>query len=262
MDLHLNDKRILVTGSTSGIGKETAKAYLLEGAAVLVHGLEAEEVEACVRELSAFGKVTGKSADLTELTDVQALCEFAMANGAIDVLVNNVGIFSVKPFVDLTDDDWFHYIDVNVLSAVRMSRIILPAMLERDSGSIVNIASEAAVKPLSEMIHYSVTKTAILGLTRGMAELTKGTQVRVNSILPGPTWTEGVRTYFDELAKQSNRNTEEIIENYFRSNEPTSLIQRFTLPEEIARMIVIISTNTATNGAAHRAEGGIIRSIL
>lgn len=262
MDLRLKDKLVLVTGSGSGIGKATAQAYLEEGARLIVHGLTDEEVSACVEDLSQLGSVEGIAADLTSSGDATKLAEFAQARGDIDVLVNNVGIFSVKPFEDLTDDDWMHYFNINVMSAVRMSRIFLPAMLKRNEGSIINMASEAAVKPLPQMVHYSVTKTAILGLTRGMAELTKGTKVRVNSILPGPTWTEGVEAYFDGLAEQKGEPLDAIVDNYFKTDEPTSLIQRFVQPDEVARMIVTISASTASNGAAHRIEGGIVRNIL
>ncbi|MEX0340743.1 MAG: SDR family NAD(P)-dependent oxidoreductase [Arenibacterium sp.] len=262
MDLGLKDKRVLVTGSGSGIGKATARVYLEEGARLIVHGLTEAEVSACVDDLSPLGSVEGIAADLTKTEDAEALAEFAQARGAVDVLVNNVGIFSVKPFEDLTDDDWMHYFNINVMSAVRMSRIFLPAMLKRNAGSIINMASEAAVKPLPQMVHYSVTKTAMLGLTRGMAELTKGTKVRVNSILPGPTWTEGVEAYFDGLAAQKGAPLDDIVDNYFRSDEPTSLIQRFVQPDEVARMIVTISASTASNGAAHKIEGGIVRNIL
>ena len=262
MDLGLNDKLVLVTGSGSGIGKAAAKTYLQEGARVIVHGLTHMEVEASVNDLSAFGDVSGIAADLSDVADAATLAEFAQAQGEVDVLVNNVGIFSVKPFEDLTDDDWMHYFNINVLSAVRMSRIFLPAMLKRGTGSIINMASEAAVKPLPQMVHYSVTKTAILGLTRGMAELTKGTKVRVNSILPGPTWTEGVGRYFEGLADQKAEPLDAIIESYFDVEEPTSLIQRFVQPDEVARMIVTIFASSASNGAAHRIEGGIVRNIL
>lgn len=262
MDLGLKDKLVLVTGSGSGIGKAAAKVYLQEGARMIVHGLTVAETMACVDDLSPLGDVKGFAADLTEAADATALADFAQAQGEVDILVNNVGIFSVKPFEDLTDEDWLHYFNINVLSAVRMSRIFLPAMLKRGEGAIINMASEAAVKPLPQMVHYSVTKTAMLGLTRGMAELTKGTKVRVNSILPGPTWTEGVEAYFDALAEQKGRPLDTVIDNYFKSDEPTSLIQRFVQPDEVARMIVTISASTASNGAAHRVEGGIIRSIL
>ncbi|WP_419908898.1 SDR family NAD(P)-dependent oxidoreductase [Hoeflea sp.] len=262
MDLGLKDKLVLVTGSGSGIGKATAKVFLEEGARVIVHGLTVQEVDACVAELSAIGEVTGRAGDLTNPSDAVDLCAFAQSRGAVDMLVNNVGIFSVKPFEDLTDEDWIRYFDINVLSAVRISRVILPAMLEQGSGSIVNLASEAGVKPLPQMVHYSVTKTAMLGLTRGMAELTKGTKVRVNSVLPGPTWTEGVKAYFDGLAEQKGEPLDDIVENYFRNDEPTSLIQRFVDANEVARTIVTVAANPAANGAAYRIEGGIVRSIL
>lgn len=262
MDLGLKDKLVLVTGSGSGIGKATAKTYLQEGARLIVHGLTEAEVAACVDDLSPLGYVKGIAADLTNQAGATALADFAIAQGEVDILINNVGIFSVKPFEDLTDEDWMHYFNINVLSAVRMSRIFLPAMLKRGTGAIINMASEAAVKPLPQMVHYSVTKTAMLGLTRGMAELTKGTKVRINSILPGPTWTEGVEAYFDELADQKGEPLDTIVDNYFKSDEPTSLIQRFVQPDEVARMIVTISASTASNGAAHRIEGGIVRNIL
>jgi NAD(P)-dependent dehydrogenase (short-subunit alcohol dehydrogenase family) len=262
MDLGLKDKLVLVTGSASGIGKATARTFLEEGAKVIVHGLTQAEVDICVAELSPLGDVVGKAGDLTDPDQAIDLCSFAQSQGDVDVLVNNVGIFSVKAFEDLTDSDWMHYFDINVMSAVRMSRVFLPAMLKRGTGSIVNLASEAGVKPLPQMIHYSVTKTAMLGLTRGMAETTKGTSVRVNSVLPGPTWTEGVAVYFDGLAGQRGEPLEDTIENYFKSDEPTSLIQRFVQVEEVARTIVTVAANKAMNGGAHKVEGGIIRSIL
>ncbi len=262
MDLGLKDRLVLVTGSASGIGKATARTFLEEGAKVIVHGLTEDEVNACVADLSPLGDVVGKAGDLADPDQATDLCNFAQLEGEVDVLVNNVGIFSVKAFEDLTDADWMQYFDINVLSAVRVSRIILPAMLKRGIGSIVNLASEAGVKPLPQMIHYSVTKTAMLGLSRGMAELTKGTGVRVNSVLPGPTWTEGVEAYFDGLAAQKGEPLSGIIENYFKFDEPTSLIQRFVQADEVARTIVTVAANKAVNGGAHRVEGGIVRSIL
>lgn len=262
MDLDLSGKRVLVTGSSSGIGKATARAFLREGASVLVHGLTDEEVGACIDDLSILGEVNGVAGDLTESAGAESVCQFALEDGCVDVLVNNVGIFSVKAFEDLTDEDWLHYFNVNVLSAVRMSRAILPAMLQRGTGSIVNLASEAGVKPLPQMVHYSVTKTAMLGLSRGMAELTKGSEVRVNSVLPGPTWTEGVKAYFDGLAEQKGEPLDDIIRNYFLVDEPTSLIQRFVEADEVANTIVTVAANKAANGAAYRVEGGIVRSIL
>ena len=262
MDLGLKDKLVLITGSGSGIGKATAQAYLQEGANVIIHALTQTEVDAAVAELSAYGPVVGMAGDLTNPKDADALCTFALDHGDVDILVNNVGVFSVKAFEDLTDEDWMSYFDVNVMSAVRLCRVLLFAMLKRGTGSIVNLASEAGVKPLPQMVHYSVTKTAMLGLTRGMAELTKGTAVRVNSVLPGPTWTEGVEAYFEGLSEQKGQPMDAVIADYFKKDEPTSLIQRFVQADEVARAILTVSTNPAANGAAHRIEGGIIRSIL
>lgn len=262
MDLQLKNKRVLVTGSGSGIGKATARAFLEEGAKLIVHGLTRDEVEDCIDDLSVHGEVIGTEGDLANIDDATALCDFALSGGDVDVLVNNVGIFSVKKFEELTDEDWLHAFNVNVLSAVRMSRVVIPAMLSRGAGAVVNLASEAGVKPLPQMIHYSVTKTAMLGLSRGLAELTKGTEVRVNSVLPGPTWTEGVEKYFIGLAKQKGEPLDDIVQNYFKVDEPTSLIQRFVEPEEVARTIVTVAASRASNGAAYRVEGGIVRSIL
>ncbi|MDQ0469933.1 SDR family NAD(P)-dependent oxidoreductase [Labrys wisconsinensis] len=261
MDLNLKGKRVLVTGSASGIGRATAAAFLREGAEVVMNGLTEAEVAAALAQLSPLGPVRGLAADIATADGAEALLAFAGAGG-VDVLVNNVGIFSVKPFAEVTDAEWLHTFNVNVLTAVRMSRAILPDMLARGTGAIVNLASEAGVKPLPQMVHYSVTKTAMIGLTRGLAELTKGTAVTVNAVLPGPTWTEGVEAYFRGLAMAKAAPIDGIIGNYFREDEPTSLIQRFVRPEEVARMIAFVAASPAANGGAYRIEGGIIRSIL
>lgn len=262
MDMKLSGKRVLVTGSASGIGRATAETFLAEGAEVILHGLTEAEVAAVCERLSPLGPVSGQHADLGTAEGADALIAFASRLGPVDILVNNVGIFSVKDFAALTDEDWFHYFNVNVMTAVRMSRALLPEMLARGTGAVVNLASEAGVKPLPQMVHYSVTKTAMIGLTRGMAELTKGTAVTVNAVLPGPTWTEGVAAYFEGLAAAKGQPVDGIIENYFRNDEPTSLIQRFVKAEEVARMIAFVASSPASNGAAYRIEGGIIRSIL
>lgn len=259
MELDLAGKRVLVTGSASGIGRATAACFLSEGAEVIVNGLTQQEVTSALEALSPLGRVSGLAADLGTAKGADALLAFA---GAVDVLVNNVGIFSVRPFAEITDAEWMHYLNINLMSAVRMTRGIVPAMLARGTGAVVNLASEAGVKPLPQMIHYSVTKTAMIGLTRGLAELTKGTRVTVNAVLPGPTWTEGVESYFGGLAREKGRPVEGIIESYFREDEPTSLIQRFVNPDEVARMIAFVASSSASNGAAYRIEGGIIRSIL
>lgn len=262
MDLSLNSKLVIVTGSASGIGKATAERFLREGATVVINGLFDGEVDAALAHLKPFGKVSGCVADLSTKEGAEHLFAFAAAIGPIDILVNNVGVFSVQPFVEATDEDWMRYFNINVMSAIRMARLALPMMLERNAGAIVNLSSESAVKPLPQMVHYSVTKTALLGLTRGLAEITKGTSVRVNSVLPGPTWTEGVASYFEGLAAQKGKPMEEIIDNYFKHDEPTSLIQRFVTPQEVADMIAFVACMPAANGGSYRVEGGIIRSIL
>jgi len=181
--------------------------------------------------------------------------------GAVDVLVNNAGIFSSEDFFKLEDSVWLDYYQTNVMSMVRLCRAIMPSMLERNRGAIINIASEAGIKPLPQMIHYSMTKSANISISRGLAELTKGTAVRVNSLLPGPTWTDGVASYFDGLAKQEGRSVEDVLKGYFQEHEPTSLIQRFATVEEIADATLFLARNGAVNGSALRAEGGIIRAL-
>ena len=176
-------------------------------------------------------------------------------------MINNAGIFSVEDFFEIDDDEWLRYFQVNVLSAVRLCRALMPAMLERGWGRVINVASEAGIKPLPQMIHYSMTKTSLIGLSRGLAELTKGTPVTVNSLLPGPTWTGGVESYFEGLAKDENRPMDEIISNYFREHEPNSLIQRFVTAEEVADGAVFLAGNAAVNGSALRVEGGLIRAL-
>jgi len=176
-------------------------------------------------------------------------------------LINNTGIFEVKPFAEITDEEWTRYFNVNILSAVRLSRALLPAMLERDYGRIVNISSECAIKPLGQMVHYSVTKTALLSLSRALAELTKGKNVTVNSVLPGPTWTEGVENYFKTLAEDEGKPIDELTRNYFTEHEPTSLLQRFVDVAEVAEATVYLTSNRAMNGQGLRVEGGIIRAL-
>jgi len=253
-----NERLVLVTGSTKGIGRAIAAAYVSNGDQVVVHGRDPAQADAVRAELGAHASVHG---DLGTAEGCTAVREELEAHGPLGVLVNNAGIFEVKDFFAVGDEDWLHYFQVNVLSAVRMSRAFLPGMLERDSGCIVNVASEAGFKPLPQMIHYSVTKTALISLARGLAELTKGTRVTVNSLLPGPTWTEGVAEYCEGLAEKEGKSTEEVVKDYFREHEPTSLVQRFLDVEEIAGATVFLTSNAAVNGSALRAEGGILRSI-
>lgn len=262
MELNLKGKIVLITGSTSGIGKEIAKGFAREGATVVINGRLEDKVKAVSKELGQYGNVSGVAADVSSAAEVEHLFTEVTQIGDVHILVNNVGIFEVKSFENTTDDDWFHYFNVNVMSAVRLCRKILPRMLESETGRIIIMASEAGVKPMPEMIHYSVTKTALIGLARGLAELTRGTDVTVNSVLVGPTWTEGAKNYFEKISKAEGRHLDDVTSDFFEKENPTSIIQRFASVEEVASMVVFLSSVSAINGSAQRIEGGIIRSIL
>ncbi len=254
----LEGKLTLITGSTKGIGKAMAEAFIEQGAQVIVHGRSTAEVQQIE---SAIGACAGVTGDLGTAEGCDSVLAQLEAIGTVEVLINNAGIFGPQDFFEIDDDEWLRYFQVNIMSAVRLCRALMPAMLEKNWGRIVMVASEAAVKPLPQMVQYSMTKTAGVSLGRGLAELTKGTGVTVNSVLPGPTWTEGVETYFDGLAKEEGKPAAELIENYFAEHEPTSLIQRFVDVKEVAQATVFLAANGAVNGSAQRVEGGIIRSI-
>ena len=265
MDLELSGKRVLVTGSTSGIGKAIAAAYLNEGATVYINGRDADRCGIIADELAAQCHAEGRTkvaaADLSIGEQADKLIAQLKAEGGVDILINNTGIFEVKVFEEISDEEWMQYFNVNIMSAVRLSRALLPDMLARNYGRIVNISSECAIKPLGQMVHYSVTKTALLSLSRALSELTKGKNVTVNSVLPGPTWTGGVENYFDTLATKEGKTTEELISNYFADHEPTSLLQRFVSVDEVSKATVYLTSNRAMNGQSLRVEGGIIRAL-
>ena len=254
----LDDKVALVTGSTKGIGRAIAEALVSEGARVIVHGRDPESVKATREQIGADSGVAG---DLSIAEGATAVAEAASAVGDVDILVNNAGIFSVADFFEIDDAEWERYFQVNVMSAVRLCRALMAEMLKRNHGRIINVASEAGIRGLTQMVHYSVSKTALIGLSRSLAELTKGSGVTVNSLLPGPTWTAGVEAYFEGLAQKENRPMKEVIDGYFQEHEPTSLIQRFVTADEVSQAAVFVAKNGATNGSALRIEGGIIRSI-
>lgn len=256
--LKLADKLILVTGSTKGIGKAIAEAFVEQHARVVVHGRNQEVANKAASSIAAFSAVSG---DLGTAEGCNSVIEQLEKLGSVDILINNAGIFGVEDFFDIGDEEWLRYFQVNIMSAVRLSRALMPAMLANNVGRIINISSEAAIKPLPQMIHYSMTKSSLVSLTRGMAELTKGTQVTVNSVLPGPTWTDGVEAYFEGLAADEGKTSQEVIDNYFAEHEPSSLIQRFVDAKEVANSVVFLAGNGAVNGSALRVEGGIIRSI-
>ena len=254
----ITGKLTRVTGSTKGIGKAIAEAFVASGARAVVHGRDGDEVKQIEQSIGAHSSVHG---DLGTAEGCDSVMEQLQQLGAVEILVNNAGIFGVHDFFEIDDAEWLRYFQVNIMSAVRLCRALMPSMLENNWGRIINVASESAIKPLPQMIHYSMTKTSVVSLARGMAELTKGSQVTVNSVLPGPTWTAGVETYFDGLAADEGKPAKELIENYFAEHEPTSLIQRFVDVDEVAQAVVFLASNGAVNGSSQRVEGGIIRSI-
>lgn len=263
MDLHLSGKRALVTGSTAGIGLAIAETLAEEGASVIVNGRTQARVDAAIqaiRQKHPRAQVTGVAADLGTEKGSKALLA---AVPEVDVLVNNVGIFEPKSFFEIPDADWMRFFEVNVLSGVRFSRAYMPGMLKRDWGRIIFISSESGLQIPAEMIQYGTTKTAQLAVARGLAELTRGTKVTVNSVLPGPTRSEGVATFVDQLAVQQGKSAAETERAFFQTARPTSLIQRFATPEEVAAMVAFVASEAAAavNGASLRVDGGVVRAI-
>lgn len=264
MNLQLKGKKAFISGSTSGIGLATAKKMLLEEATVIINGRSTETVNKAVDELKKeTGKeeISGIAADFSKAADVNALLQQLPE---VDILINNAGIFEPKPFAEIPDEDWFRFFEVNVMSGIRLSRHYFPKMLKKNWGRIIFISSESGIFIPEEMIHYGVTKTAQLAVSRGLAELTKGTNVTVNAVLPGPTKSQGVSGFINDLAKADNISTSEVEKNFFLNARPTSLIQRFASPDEVANMITYIASPlaSATNGAALRVDGGVVRSII
>lgn len=263
MDLKLDGKLVLVTGSGAGIGKATAKMLLREGARVILHGRRKETIQ-CVRdELQQWGETHVVFGDLGREDETKHVIEQVDSIGKLDVLVNNCGFYEAVPFEEITTEQWDRMMRVNLMSMVWLSQHYLPKMIEKNSGKILCVSSEVAFKPLPTFLHYCVSKTAVLGLARGMAELTKGTDVTVNTILPGPTWTEGTAVYQEGVANSKGMTITEHIQDYFDQFDPTSLTRRFVHVDEIASTIVYYCSelSNATNGASIRAEGGLIRSI-
>jgi NAD(P)-dependent dehydrogenase (short-subunit alcohol dehydrogenase family) len=261
MKIDLSGKTALVTGSTAGIGHAIAKGLAGAGAAVVLNGRSQDKVDAAVGKLQGTGiKVQGIAADVSTAKGCQAL---VAKLPAVDILINNAGIFEPKDFFEIPDEDWSRFFEVNVMSGVRLSRAYLRGMIERNWGRIVFVSSESALNIPSEMIHYGMSKTAQLSIARGLAQLAHGTAVTVNSVLPGPTLSEGVDTFVKDLAKQNGQSPEEAAASFVKQHRPTSLLERFASVEEIANMVVYLSSKeaSATTGAAVRVEGGIVNSI-
>jgi NAD(P)-dependent dehydrogenase (short-subunit alcohol dehydrogenase family) len=263
MDLQLRGKRALVTGSTAGIGFAAAAGLHREGATVVVNGRTRERVEEAVghiRGTGGDGQVSGIAADLSTAEGVDRL---ARQLPEVDILVNNLGIFEPRPFDQITDGDWQRFFETNVMSGVRLTRHYLPGMRRQDWGRIVFVSSDSGLQIPVEMIHYGMTKTAQIAIARGVAESLAGTGITVNSVLPGPTESEGVARFVADLARQRGVDRSVVEAAFFRIARPTSLLKRFATVEEVANMIVYVCSPlaSATNGAALRVDGGVVRAI-
>ena len=263
MNIDLSGKTALVTGSTAGIGYAIAKGLAASGADVVLNGRKQASVDAAVKRLAgevAGARLRGIAADVSTEPGCKAL---VAALPEVDILVNNAGIFEPKDFFEIPDQDWSRFFEVNVMSGIRLSRAYLKGMLKRNWGRIIFISSESALNIPTEMIHYGMTKTAQLAISRGLAKLTRGTAVTVNSVLPGPTTSEGVESFVKDLARQNGQSEQEAAGQFVRQHRPSSLLQRFAGVEEIANVVVFVASKEAsvTNGAALRAEGGIVETI-
>jgi NAD(P)-dependent dehydrogenase (short-subunit alcohol dehydrogenase family) len=263
MTTSLQHQRAIVTGSTAGIGYAIAEELARAGAEVIINGRTQERVDQALNSLrntlGSDAKLHGVAADVGTATGTRALIEH---HPDVDILINNAGIFAVQPFLESKDEDWQKFYETNVLSGVRLSRHYLAGMLQRNRGRIVFISSESGVQIPVEMIHYGMTKAAQIAIARGLAQLTSGTAVTVNSVLPGPTRSEGVGTFVADFARKQNVTAEEFERDFFKNARPTSLLKRFIEPEEVARVVAFVASPgaSAINGAAVRAEGGVLLS--
>lgn len=261
LTLDLSGQKALVTGSTGGIGLAIAERLAQAGAHVIVNGRGEERTQAAIDTICKKlpeAQVTGFAGDVAQPEIIARLQE---AHPELDVLVNNLGIFEEVPFAEISDDDWLRFFDINVMSGVRLSRAYLPGMVKKKSGRIVFISSESGLNIPAEMIHYGFSKAAQIAIARGLAESVAGSGVTVNSVLPGPTRTEGVMTMIRKAAEKSGHTPEETETNFLKNNRPTSLLQRLEEPEEVANMVAYICSPlaSATSGAALRVEGGLLR---
>jgi NAD(P)-dependent dehydrogenase (short-subunit alcohol dehydrogenase family) len=261
MDLQLKGKIALISGSTAGIGHAIATALAREGARVIVNGRTSGAVDAAVAAMksAAGGDVMGFAGDLSSASVAEKLVQ---QHPQVDILVNNLGIFEVKPFEEISDDEWKRFFDVNVLSGARLARLYLPFMRKRNWGRIIFISSESGMQIPAEMIHYGMTKAAQIAVARGLAEATAGTGITVNSVLPGPTRSRGVGDFVADWAAKSGKSAQTVEDEFFKTARPTSLIKRFATPEEVAAMVTFVASplSAATNGAALRVDGGVVKS--
>ncbi len=263
MRIDLNGKRALVSGSTGGIGLAIAKGLAGAGAEVVVNGRGEERVREALAAIQAEhpdARLRGVAADLGTAAGAERL--FAEVP-EVDILVNNLGIFEPKGFFDIPDEDWQRFFEVNVMSAVRLSRHYAPGMAERGWGRVLFLSSESALQIPTEMVHYGMTKTALLAISRGLAETLAGSGVTVNAVLPGPTRSEGVADFFESLAQEKGVPVVDLERDFIRDNRPSSVIGRLASVEEVANMVVYLASPqaSATTGASVRVDGGVLRSI-
>ena len=262
MDLKLNGKTALVTGSTAGIGLEIARKLAQEGADVLICGRSQQKLDTALQDIRQSGGATVRGV-LADPATAEGADGLLKAQPEVDILVNNLGIYESKPFEKISDDDWRRFFEVNVLSGARLAQRYFPGMLKRDWGRIIFIASESGLMVPPDMIHYGMTKTAQLAISRGVAALTKGSNVTVNTVMPGTTRSEGIVDFMKSVASDPNASPEVIEKEFFAKERPTSLIQRMIEAEEIASLVAFVASplSSATNGAALRADGGITPTI-
>lgn len=260
MDLQLNGKLALITGSTLGIGHACAVALNREGARVIINGRSQARIDDAMGRLPHPDTAHGSAADLSTREGVDQLVADAQRLGTVDIVINNFGIFDPQPFEEIPDERWLEFFNLNVLSGVRVSRALIPAMRAQGWGRILFISSESGINIPPEMIHYGMTKTAQLAIARGLAKHLKGTGVTVNSVLPGPTWTEGVEDFVKSIANTTDQDPAQMRDTFVPEHRSGSLIQRFAEPEEVASYVAYLCSplSSAISGSACRVEGGIV----
>lgn len=263
MNLLLKEKKAFISGSTQGIGFSIAKQLLQEGTSVIINGRSKEKTEWAVKKLQQEfpdAEISGIAADFAIREDIIRLSEEL---SDIDILINNVGIFGVNDFYEISDEDWYHYFEINVMSGMRLSRKLLPGMIKKNAGRIIFISSESGVNVPENMIHYGMTKAAMSALSNGLSKLTKGTAVTVNTILGGPTYSDGVATTVEQIAEGQNLTVDQMKDIIIKNSNPHILLQRFINPEEIASLAVYLSSplSIAVNGASLRADSGVLKII-
>ncbi len=263
MDLQLNGKRAFISGSTQGIGFAIAQQLLNEGASVTINGRQIEKTNQAKEKLQKQfpnSDVSAITADFSKKEEVEDLLEKLID---VDILVNNVGIFDIKEFESITDEDWYKYFEVNVMSSVRLSRKLLSQMLRKKWGRIIFISSESGVNIPENMIHYGMTKSAMSAIANGLSKLTKGTEITVNTILGGPTYSDGVAEIVEQISKTQNLELEQMKNAILQQSNSHILLQRFIDPTEIANLVSYLSSplSIATNGASLRADAGVLKTI-